>query len=78
MIFTIYPCNSIDEINDELRISLDDRLLLEFKDLRGIDYSPAGLTFGPFHKFRFTWHSNGRRVTNEYSYGEVKIISAPG
>lgn len=69
---------SINEAGSELTITLDNNLVLKFTDLKAVTPTTRELIFGPFSRLRFEWGEDGRRLTNNYEGGEVKIVSAPG
>jgi len=69
---------SIKEVDDNLTIVLDDKLVLEFEGLQAVNPTLRDLTLGPFRILRFERIMGGQRLTKEYNGGEAKILLAPG
>ena len=72
--------SSITESGGVFTVILDQNLVLRFKGLKFVRPGNRELVFGPFDHLRFEWEpaEGGKRLTNVYQGGEVKIVSAPG
>lgn len=76
-----HSLTSVEESGDELRLILDEKLLLHFTGLKSVQARGHELIFGPFEELRFEWEGFGlgaQREVKQYKTGETTIISAPG
>ena len=71
----------LSESDDNLVLTLSQKLNLHFSGLKSVKVKDRELIFGPFSKLRFEWKSFGTDVATgvkEYQSGEVKIVPTPG